>query len=132
MSEENIEIVRKMYEAYVRGDMDRALAFFHEDVEADFSIRVDSGVSTGRDELAKVVGSWIGAWDDYQEEIDEVHDFGSAICLVVTQRGRGKGSGVELANQFATVYEFTDGLITGVTMFDSREKALEAAKKAAV
>mgnify|MGYP001130969543 CR=1 FL=1 len=45
-----------------------------------------------------------------------------------TQRGRGKGSGVELENRFAGLYEIHDGQITRVRMYMDLESALEAAK----
>jgi ketosteroid isomerase-like protein len=127
MSEENVEIVRRMYEAYIRGDADRSLEHFHPDVVADFSVRVDTGISRGREQLAKVVSSWMGAWDQYLEEMNEIRDLGDSILVVSTQRGRGKGSGVELSNQFASLYEVEGGLITRVTMYATRADALEAA-----
>jgi ketosteroid isomerase-like protein len=127
MSRENVELVRRMYDAYLNGDAERALEFFHPDVEVDFSLRVDTGKGRGREELARIVGSWGAAWDGYREEIDEIHDFGGVVCVVATQRGRGKGSGIELENQFAGLYEFHDGLVTRLTMYMDRESALEAA-----
>jgi ketosteroid isomerase-like protein len=127
MSEENVKIVRRMYEAYVLGDAAQSLEHFHPDVVADFSVRVDTGTSRGRDELAKTVASWIGSWDDYKEELDEIRDLGDSVLVVSTQRGRGKGSGVELSTQYASVYEVEGGLITRVTMYMTPAKALEAA-----
>ena len=115
-----------MYEAYLGGNVEAALAYFHPEVEVDFSVRVDAARGKGRDELARIVASWIGAWDGYLEEIDEILDLGDIVCIVATQRGRGKGSGVELANQFAGLYEIRDGLITRITMYAGRDEALAA------
>ena len=116
-----------MYEAYLGGNAEVALAYFHPEVEVDFSVRVDAARGKGRDELARIVASWIGTWDGYLEEIDEIRDLGDTVCVVATQRGRGKGSGVELANQFASLYEIRDGLITRITMYAGLDEALEAA-----
>lgn len=127
MSRENVEVVSRMYEAYLGGEAERALAFFHPDVEADFSVRVDAGVGRGRDELARVVTSWIGTWDEYTEEINEIRDLGNRVCIAATQRGRGKGSGAVLEQRFASLYEVRGGLITRVTMYTSLESALESA-----
>jgi ketosteroid isomerase-like protein len=127
MSRENVELVRRMYEAYLGGNAEVALAYFHPEVEVDFSVRVDAARGKGRDELARIVASWIGTWDGYLEEIDEIRDLGDTVCVVATQRGRGKGSGVELANQFASLYEIRDGLITRITMYAGLDEALEAA-----
>jgi hypothetical protein len=52
---------------------------------------------------------------------------GTKVCLISSQRGRGKGSGIEAENQFAQVYEVENGLITSVTMYLSPADAFEAA-----
>ena len=128
MSRENVELVRRMYDAYLRGDAEGALEFFHPDVELDFSVRVDTSTGRGREDLARIVGSWAASWDGYREEIDEILDLGSEVCVAATQRGRGKGSGVELENRFAGLYEIHDGQITRVRMYMDLQTALEAAR----
>jgi hypothetical protein len=55
MSEENIEIVKAMYEAFYAGDFDGALAYFDRAVIFDASVRVDGGIGNGREELAEAV-----------------------------------------------------------------------------
>jgi ketosteroid isomerase-like protein len=128
MSRENVELVREMYEAYLAGDAKRSLAFFHPDVEVDFSVRVDIGVTRGRDAVAQVVSSWIATWDEYTEELREIRDLGDQVCVVAMQRGRGKGSGVELSTEFASLYEIRDGMVTRITMYSDLASALEAAR----
>ena len=128
MSRENVKLVRQMYDTYLSGDAEGSLAYFSPDVEADFSARVDAGVATGREELARVVTAWVATWDDYQEEIEEIHDLGDKICIASTQRGRGKGSGAQLTQRFASLYEIEEGVITRVTMYRDVESALKAAK----
>jgi ketosteroid isomerase-like protein len=129
MSEQNVEVVRRMYEAYVSGDVEGALACCHPDVEADFSVRVDGGVSRGREALNETVMLWVSSWDLYEEEIDEIREFGERVCIAATQRGRAKGSGLELANRFGSLYEVTDGLITRIEMFKTPAEAFEAAQR---
>jgi ketosteroid isomerase-like protein len=128
MSRENVELVRRMYEAYLGGDVEGTLAYFHADVEVDFSVRVDSRVGRGRQELNEVVSSWIGTWDEYTEEIEEIRDLGDSVCVVAMQHGRGKGSGVPFENRFASIYEIADGAITSITMYTDLDSALQAAK----
>jgi len=61
MSQENVEIVRRMYEAFHRGDFDGALACFDPAVEVDAGVRVDEGIGHGRDAVATMVARWVGA-----------------------------------------------------------------------
>jgi ketosteroid isomerase-like protein len=128
MSRENVELVRRMYDTYLSGDAEGALEYFHPDVEVDFSVRVDAARGRGRDELARIVGSWGAAWDGYTEEIEEIIDLGDKVCLAATQRGRGKGSGAELEQRFASLYGIEAGQITSIAIFMDLDAALEAAK----
>lgn len=121
-----MEIVRRMYEAYLAGDADRALGYHHPDVKLDYTARGDVGIARGRDAMFEISAGWIGTWDDYTERIDEVSMLGTKVCLTSSQSGRGKGSGVEIKNQFAQVYEVENGLITSVTLYMSPADAVEA------
>lgn len=60
MSEENVAIVRGMYDAYDRGDAGAALAYFDAEVLMDASHRVDGRVGHGREEMC--VTSGVGSW----------------------------------------------------------------------
>ena len=97
MSEENVEIVRRVYDAFHRGDIEAALAYFDPDVVADASqARPDLPTGHGREELRRIVMSWVGSWDEWREEIEEMRDVGSQVLVFIVQHGRGKGSGIEV------------------------------------
>ena len=119
--------MRRMYEAYLTGDVNRALAYFHPEVAADFSIRGDANPTTGREALGETVATWVNTFDDYSEQIEGIHDAGDSVCVDATQRGRGKGSGVEIGNRWGQLYTIENGLITSVTMYDTPAQALKAA-----
>jgi ketosteroid isomerase-like protein len=127
MSQENVEIVRRMYAAYHGGDAAGALAYFTPEVVSDHSRRLGGGVARGREELRRQITEWVGTFDDHREEIDEIRDLGDSICVLVTQRGRGKASGVEVENRYALLYEFQGALISRLTAFPTAAEALKAA-----
>lgn len=127
MSEESVEIVRRMYDAFHRGDGDGALVHFDPEVFVDASRRVDGGIGHGREELNAIVSRWLGAFDEWREEIDEIRDLGNQVLVVATQRGRGKGSGVEVETRYALLYQVEGGKITSMSMYRDRAEALEAA-----
>jgi ketosteroid isomerase-like protein len=127
MSEENVEIVRRMYEAFQRGDFDGALAYFDPEVEVDASVRVDEGIGHGRDAVATMVARWVGAWDDWREEIEEMRDVGRHVVVVSTQGGRAKGSGIEVETRYAVLYEIRGDTITRMVLHTGPAEALEAA-----
>jgi ketosteroid isomerase-like protein len=127
MSEENVEVVRRMYHAFGGGDADAALAYFDPDVVIDASHRVDGRVGHGREELVAILGEWMGTWDEWREEVEEIRGAGDRVLVISTQRGRGKGSGVEWANRFGMLYEVQGGKISRWTVYDDPNEALEAA-----
>jgi len=127
MSQDNVELVREMYEAYLAGDPERALAYFHPKASIDFTVRGDTPVREGPEALNEIVATWVGTWDDYSERIEEIRDLGDQVILIATQRGRGKGSGVEIDNRFAQLYEVKEGQITSLTMYIDPATALTAA-----
>jgi len=105
MSRENVELVRRMYEAFHAGDAEGALAYFDPEVEVDASVRVDEGIGHGRDAVNAMVPRWLAAWDEWREEIEELRDLGNQVVVVSKQRGRAKGSGIEVETRYAVLYE---------------------------
>jgi hypothetical protein len=72
MSQENVEMIERMYEAFYRGNAEGALANFDPEVEVDASVRVDVGIVHGREGVRATVARWVGAWDEWREEIEEI------------------------------------------------------------
>src|SRR4051794_29541478 len=126
MSQENVELVRRMYEAFHGGDAEGALTCFDPDVVIDASRRVDGATGRGRQALAAIITAWMGAWEDWREEIEEIRDHGNQVYVVATQAGRGKGSGVEVETRYAVVYEIRGDKIARMTMYADPAEALEA------
>jgi ketosteroid isomerase-like protein len=128
MSDANIEIVRRMLAAFHRGDGERALAHFHPDVVVDATMRVDGGIAHGHDGLSRTIGQWVGAFENWREEVDEIRAFGDTVYVAATQYGRGKTSGIEVPTRYGTLYEVRGGKITRLTLYADRSEALRAAR----
>jgi ketosteroid isomerase-like protein len=129
MSQENVELVERMLERFHAGDAEAALAFFSDEVVTDLGERADSSVTTGRDALNQAVGGWVGAWEDWHEDIREIRDLGDKVVVLSTQHGRARSTGMELSQQYATLYEIRAGEITSMTLFSGEEEALAAASR---
>jgi ketosteroid isomerase-like protein len=127
MSEENVEIVRRMYEAYLAGDYEASLAAYEAEVEFDVSMRPEGRIYRGRDGVIEAVRTWTGTWEDYTAEIEEVIDAGDKVLLVDRQLGRGKSSGAPLDQQTFWVYTLSEGKIVRVKWVPTRAEALTAA-----
>ena len=126
MSQENVEIVQRMYEAFHGGDAEGALAHFDPNVAVDASDRVDGEVGRGRNDLVRIISSWLGAFEAWREEIEEIRDLGDRVYVVAMQRGRGKGSGLDIETRYAVLYEVRGGKISRMTLYVEPAAALEA------
>jgi ketosteroid isomerase-like protein len=126
MSEENIDKLRRAYEAFNRGDFDAAIAFAHADVE--FFPPGDQAPYRGVEEFR----AWMEP-DAFESQVVEPLEFtaaGNKILVDQHTKARGAGSGIELELRSWTVWTFDDeGLLTRVQNFLEHEKAeaLEAA-----
>jgi ketosteroid isomerase-like protein len=131
MSEENLEVVRRVYEAAARRDTANVLALYDPDVEWDSS-RVawgdrTQGVCRGLDDLRTLYRDWYEVWESYEDDLQELIDAGAHVISVATGRGRGRASGVEVESQGAGVWTIREGKIVRVVWFRTRGEALEAA-----
>lgn len=132
MSGENVEVVRQIYAAAQRRDNAGVHSLWEPAIEWDAS-RTERGgmagrVAHGRDDVQAWLRQWYSAWENVQDELEELIDCGGdEVLSVMTQRGRGRGSGVEVADRIAAVWVIRGGLVAKVTWFPTREQALEAA-----
>jgi ketosteroid isomerase-like protein len=114
MASRNVEIVRRMYAAFARGDAATALELFDPDVDVDATLRPDGARGRGREALATIIGGWIASFDDWREEVEEMRDLGDRVYVVATQRGRGKATGIEVEARYGVAYELVDGRIVSM------------------
>jgi ketosteroid isomerase-like protein len=131
MSQENVEIVREHIDAFRRqDDAPRTLSPLDPFVVLDMSrVRgLDVTVAYGHEEVTQTIRHYIGAFEDYEYDVERLTDLGSgAVLALVTEKGRGKSSGVPVRQSFAALYTVIDGKIARVTLFPNEDQALEAA-----
>ena len=128
MSRENLEIVRRCYDAWNRGDWDGVLAFAHPDIEWHTPREdPDWGSYRGHDGLRSFWTRWIEAVGRLYFDVEEMIDAGEHVVVMSRRRGRGQGSGLEVEDEVIQVVTLRDGKGTCVREYYDREQALEAA-----
>jgi ketosteroid isomerase-like protein len=127
MSQENVEIVRAIYRAWQVGDFEAALARFDEDVEWFGPPDVTDTFGRGHEGVRTALATWVGTWDEYHFELRELIDAGDQVLATGWQRGRGKGSGVEVSEEIFSVWTLDAGSVVRQRMFRDRIQSLEAA-----
>ena len=128
MSQENVEIVRRMFDAFTGGDAAAALAAFDPEIEWDTTrIVPDGDVYHGHEGVARFFRRWLGTWEESAQELKELIDAGHQVIAAIRESGRGKGSGVEVEVERFDVYSLRDGKIVRYRWYRDRAEALEAA-----
>ena len=74
-----------------------------------------------------MINEWAGTFDDWREEIEEIRDRGTQVYVLAVQHGRGKGSGIEVEERYALIYEVKGDKIARMTMYGEPAEALEDA-----
>jgi ketosteroid isomerase-like protein len=126
MSQENVELVRRVYEGWAQGDFSR-IDIFHPEIEFEMvdwphqiSVRgIPAMRETWRDTLR--------AWDDFRSIPIEYVDYGRNIVVLNHIQGSGKESGAEVSAETATVWTLEDGLVTRLALYWDTDRAREAA-----
>jgi ketosteroid isomerase-like protein len=128
MSEENVAIVRAIWDAVNRGDIDGAFEYAPDDFIADWSSSEapESGVYHGREAVKGRFERTMEVWAEMEYFETEIIDADEHVLRVGGVRARGRGSGAEVTAQGAQVWTFRDGTPVSVRLFQSKEEALEA------
>jgi ketosteroid isomerase-like protein len=136
MSQPNVEIVRRVYDAIDRGDTATVLALYDPEIEWDFARSpfrslFKHDIYRGHDGLRSFIRErYEEAWESIDDELEELIDAGEHVISVITTRGRGRASGVEVKKTHAGIWTIRNGRIVRVEWMSSRGDALEAAEKA--
>jgi SnoaL-like protein len=74
--------------------------------------------------------AWLDGWEHWRAEADDYLELGDHVVVLASYHGRGKGSGVEIHQQGAHVFELRDGKVVRLEIFASRDKAIESVRSA--
>ena len=129
MSQENVEIVRSVYEAANRGDREHALGFLHPEIVIDATRRVINPTTyVGMDGAQQLFTDMDEVWEEFRLEQIELIDAGSRVVVIGRLVGKGKASGVEVEQPIAGIWNVRGGRVVRVELgYTDRREALEAA-----
>jgi ketosteroid isomerase-like protein len=128
MAEENVEIVRRIYEGWARGDFSRVDDF---DPDIDFEM-VDWPYQTRVTGIPAMWETWRGtlsAWTDFRSIPEEISDFGDRVLVLNRIVGSGRESGADVGADTASLWTLKDGKVTRLALYwdvDSARREAEA------
>jgi|SRR5919108_2250492 ketosteroid isomerase-like protein len=133
MSQENVQIVARLYRAAERGDWWAYPQAFDPDVRSARVMSPEtegaglSGEWQGLDGLAENLRLWFSAWNGFRSKPEEFIEAGDKVVVLTRETATGKASGLPLDQDAADVWELRDGKVVDVCFYLRREDALEAA-----
>jgi ketosteroid isomerase-like protein len=130
MSQENVEVVREGWDAWIRGDLPGLFRQFDPNVVWDTSHFHDWPESTyhGIEGVERFLSEWRDIWDGLEVDVEDVRAApdGRVVSLIL-QRGRGRSSGLAMEMEMAQVATLRNGKVTRLDNYEDRAEALEAA-----
>src|SRR5438552_10268877 len=130
MSQANVEIVHRFFDAFERRDRKDVASLLHRDVEWHTIAAPLLGVEAmqGRDVALHFMFEQIGEGiEDFQAILEDVRELPSGQVLAVARyEGRGVTSGTAVGMTAAAIYRFEANQIVFFQDFATRDEALKA------
>ena len=127
MSQENVELTRRAYEALERDDIEAFLSFLEPDVEWYSLILEIEGVFRGHDGVREWWRGIRTTFPDWRPSLVEVRAYGDRVVMHGRGSGSGAASGVDIDDDFWQVVEIRDGLVVWYRAVRTEKEAVEAA-----
>jgi ketosteroid isomerase-like protein len=132
MSQENVEVVRRIYDAWIAGDYETVVSAYdaeirlNPDPEASW-VGIDEDY-LGHEGVRRYLRAVYEAFEDYRPEIEQIIDVGEGrVLTLAVEHGRGRGSGAPVqAARTAHLWTLRAGKAVRIDLFLDRERALEA------
>ena len=110
MSQENMEIIRRLVDAWNRQDAEAILALIHPEGEyVNAPAAVEPGTRRGHDEIVAVMRKQWEILSGALQEIDRFDDRGDEIITVGRVSRTMPGSDARLSNPLLISWKFRDG-----------------------
>jgi ketosteroid isomerase-like protein len=130
MSEENVETIRRLVEAFNEGGMgaEATLDFFDPDaVFEEPPEQPGPTVAEGREAVSRAFVKFDEAWKEHRSEPEEIRVIDDErVLLLGVDHFRGRDD-IEIAQPSGTLFTLRDGKVIRMQAFWERTNALEAA-----
>ncbi len=128
MSQENVEIVKRLMAAFNERDVNAFAAITTPDFEWTTSMTaVEGEVFRGREGIETYFERMREAWEEFRSLPSEYRDLGERVLSIGRLEGRGLGSGVPVDTALDILFDFRGGKISRQRSFLDHGEALRAA-----
>ena len=130
MSQENVELMRGLYDAFGRGDVEAVLGRMDEGIEwneAENFIYADRNPYVGPQAVLEGVFMRLGSeWDDFTVTPEEWLDAGNHVVVLGTYTGTHRETGREVRAQFAHVWGVRGGKVVSFQQYTDTKQFADA------
>jgi ketosteroid isomerase-like protein len=132
MSRENIEVLRRLYAEWEKGNLWALREIADPDIEWEWSeglAAVSGGprIYHGLDEIGAATAEFLQAWGFYWMTAEEFLDAGDKVVVLMQAHARATGADRVLEQRMAGVWTMRDGRALRVRYYEDTDEALEAA-----
>jgi len=126
MSEENVEIVRSVFDAFERGQLDEMFELVTNDL-ITHRVEPDNAIYHGKEGFLQATADWIEGFEEWTVTPEEFIDGMDSVLVRVRQTARGEKSGVPVESNIWFVFEMRGRKIARLSFHLREAEALEAA-----
>ena len=130
MLQDNITVIRGMYESFSKGDVTSVLGQMHQQIEwrqAENFIYADRNPYRGPQAVLEGVFMRLASeWADFKVMPEEWLDAGNHIVVLGTYSGRHKESSREVRAQFAHIWGVTHGRVVRFQQYTDTKQFADA------
>ncbi len=126
MSQENVEVVRRLWDRWEADDLDGMLETLSDEVVTHWRGGAEDRTYHGKEGYLELAASWGEEFADWKATAEEFIEAGDRVLVRNHQSGRGEVSGVAVEMEAWFVYEVGHGKIVRQTYYRNRDEALDA------
>jgi ketosteroid isomerase-like protein len=128
MSEENVEVIRRGWDAYTRGDLEALLEVFAPEVVTVMDpAGLERATYQGREGVLQSLSDFLESFDALVQTPLDYIDAGDRVISHVRQEARGSSSGVPVSADVWMVFTLRDRKVVRYEFFADEQVAREAA-----
>ena len=130
MSQENVEVIRRLYDSLDKGDVPTVLAQMDQHIEwreAENLIYADRNPYVGPQAILEGVFTRVGTeWEWFSTTPEKLLDAGDNVVVLGTYTGKHKETQRELRVQFAYVWDLKGGSVVKFQQYTDTKQFAEA------
>jgi ketosteroid isomerase-like protein len=129
MSQENLELMRHIFEVFNSEDIEGIVSLIDPELEVEVPSEVSAEPDTYRGEegIRRYFGSFQDAMDEIRFEPEQLRDAGQSVVVALLLTAKGRQTAIPVEQRTGAVWTFRDGKVLRVRAYASWTDALRAA-----